>query len=486
MDSSKLRLFASDPAAFRDDLIIDIDGHPVRFGTILDDWQRADFEALDAAWLQAIGRGKVPKGTPTRAYLERPRGHSKTTDLAVMATWALAFAPRQVTGAACAGDRDQAKLLRDAIYRIIRLNPWLAKRLKVNRYTILNPKTGSSLEVIASDSSTAYGMLLDFLLVDEVTNWPSGGESLWDAMVSTILKRSTCVCCVISNAGFGQGTSWQWSAREACRSSLAWHFSRQEGPTASWITEELLAEQRLLLPANAFNRLILNQWTTGEGDVIDAEQLARAVRLDGPMTRHEGPYEIYIAAVDIGLRNDRTAVVTLAGSLRDRTIALAHCQSWSPKDYSTGEVSLEDVEEAIYHTYERFNLDFLAYDAWEMGGMSQNLFKRGVPSGKFRSDSEVQTMMCQTLLQAFYHDKISLYDEPELLADLQSISIVEKPGGRMKLEAKRNSAGHADMGFAFVMALQCITERMDEELRRHYYESVGVDYQTSGPDLIRV
>jgi hypothetical protein len=44
-------------------------------------WQEADFAALDAAWLALAGRG--PQAAVRRAYIERPRGHSKTTDTAV-------------------------------------------------------------------------------------------------------------------------------------------------------------------------------------------------------------------------------------------------------------------------------------------------------------------------------------------------------------------------------------------------------------------
>ncbi len=95
--------------------------------------------------------------------------------------------------------------------------------------------------------------------------------------------------------------------------------------------------------------------------------------------------------------------------------------------------------------------------------MSQNLHKKGVRSGTIASDSDTQSKTCQTLPQAFYHDVISLYPDDELLADLQSLSIVERSTRGMKLEARRNSSGHADTAFAFVMALQLIKEQMQEE-----------------------
>ena len=62
MNASKLQQYVASPAAFRNDLMIDIGGHSVRFGEVMEPWQDHDFRQLDSAWLQAIGRGKVPEG----------------------------------------------------------------------------------------------------------------------------------------------------------------------------------------------------------------------------------------------------------------------------------------------------------------------------------------------------------------------------------------------------------------------------------------
>ena len=66
---------------------------------------------------------------------------------------------------------------------------------------------------------------------------------------------------VITNAGLQDG--WQWELREKIRSDPAWYFSRLEKPTASWISQATLDEQRRLLPAFAWERLWMNRWTAG-------------------------------------------------------------------------------------------------------------------------------------------------------------------------------------------------------------------------------
>src|SRR5712692_6831835 len=87
---------ASDPAVFRRSLMIDADGQTVPFRP--DPWQEADFVAMDPAWKLAAGRGDGEQAPIRRAWLERPRGHAKTSDLAVPISWASLFAERPISG----------------------------------------------------------------------------------------------------------------------------------------------------------------------------------------------------------------------------------------------------------------------------------------------------------------------------------------------------------------------------------------------------
>ena len=104
----------------------------------------------------------------------------------------------------------------------------------------MNSHTGSELRIISSDAPSSYGILCDFIVCDEVVHWAR--RDLWDSLLSTAGKRSRCVLVVITNAGFRE--SWQFKLRESIRDDAAWYFSRLDGPTASWITDEALDEQR--------------------------------------------------------------------------------------------------------------------------------------------------------------------------------------------------------------------------------------------------
>ncbi len=174
----------------------------------------------------------------------------------IMGTWAL-FAGRQISGIVAAVDRDQAGIDRDLVARLISVNPWLGNILDVTAWRVTNKHTGSTLEIISSDVASSYGLLIDFAVCDEVTLWAK--RELVRLDPSAAAKRANCLLLCIGNAGFCE--TWQYELRGQIKCDPNWHFSRLEGPVASWISKEALAEQERLLPRAAYERLWLNIWT---------------------------------------------------------------------------------------------------------------------------------------------------------------------------------------------------------------------------------
>lgn len=136
-------------------------------------WQTSDFQALDNAWRQlaSIGDLVVPSQRAPhdpapirRAYIERPRGHSKTSDMAVQIAWILLAARTPVNGVAAAADREQAALLLRAIQHLKHMNPTLCGDLVFTDGAVRNRRTGSRLELISSDVGSSYGILPDFVI----------------------------------------------------------------------------------------------------------------------------------------------------------------------------------------------------------------------------------------------------------------------------------------------------------------------------------
>jgi len=453
MDASRFDRLTASPAAYRAELNIETDAGSQRLVGVLDPWQAADFSLLDNGWAGMVHRNPLLDGAIHRAYLERPRGHSKTTDLAVMTSWALFAARRQISGIAVAADKEQAALLRDAIERLVFLNPWLAEFLDVQRLLVRNRITHSELSILSSDAAGGYGQTPDFVIADELTHWKSIEQ--WVTHFSSAAKRARCVMVVISNAGLGQGVSWQWRVREACRTSADWYFSRIDGPQASWLGEKVLAEQRLMLPPSAYRRLWLNQWTQSAGDALEATDVAAALTLPGP-TPYAEPGYVYASGLDLGVKHDHSAHVVLATKFGSNRVKLVHCRSWAPGP--EGQVDLTAVEEDVLACHQRYDLVMCGFDPNQALLMAQRLVKRGVPMVECSfAAGKMLDRMARDLLSAFRSRMIELYDDPALVNDLHRLTIVERKYG-FKLEAVSDEHGHADRAIALAIVLPPMLE----------------------------
>jgi len=476
----------SDPGAFRDAVVVDTDGGARALGAVADAWQSADFRALDAAWL-GVAKGKAD-GTLRRAWLERPRGHAKTSDLAVMATWALFASRRTIRGVGAAADEDQARLLRDGIESVVRLNPWLAQILDVQAGRVVNRHTGSTLTIITSDGPTSYGLLPDFVVCDEVVHWRT--RDLWDSLLSSAAKRAHCLLLVITNAGFAE--SWQWQTRESVRRGAGWYFSRLDGPCATWIDAGRLAEQERLLPPVAYARLWLNQWSSGAGDALEASLIDAAVTLEsipGPQLGFT-----YCAGLDIGISRDASALVVVGKSVGhverraaparrlcstidamvdlgmmdapareddsvyhpgDGKLRVVAVRTWKPT--RGGKVDLEHVERAVRELHNSYRLSSVAYDPYQCEFLAQRLRKSGIAAAPVHPSGNVLQAIATATLDAFRDGQIALYRDVDLLADLRSLRVIEKSYGFRLDSPRRNDteAGtrHADTATALGLAL---------------------------------
>lgn len=459
----------NDPAAFRAALLIDTDGGPRPFGEVANDWQERDFRALDSGWRRAVV-GTSAEAQHQRGWLERARGHSKSLDLGIMAAWALFASRRRLSGIGAAGDQDQARLLRDAIGKLLYVNPWLAKLIEVQAYRVVNVRTESTLEIITSDAPTSYGLTPDFIVADEVVHWRK--RDLWDSLLSSAAKRSTCMFVCITNAGLQD--DWQWKLREAVRVDPKWYFSRLEGPVASWIDADMLNEQARLLPAIAYRRLWLNEWAAAGGDALSEESIAAAFFSELRPQSGAVPGFEYVGGLDLGVSRDASALVILGirrGPDEHGRIRLAYVRVWRPS--KARKVSLQEVEDTIRDQHARFNLRCLNYDPWEARHMASRLQAEGlgvqrsqlgprhstsrVPMAEVTSTPKNLQAIATTLIESFNDRRLELFDEPDLRRDLSRLRVEERQYG-FRLTAPRDAEGHGDVGTAFSLAMLAASE----------------------------
>ncbi|MFV0442376.1 MAG: terminase large subunit domain-containing protein [Planctomycetaceae bacterium] len=457
------------PAEFRQLLLLDQRPlSPLR--DVLQSWQLADLAALDAAWSRVAGRMTSASARAIRrSYIERPRGHSKTTDISVQILWILLSARRRLSGLAAAADRDQAGLIRRAMQRLADANPEFCRDLKFVEHAVTNPETGSQLEIISSDVQSSYGALPDFVVCDELCHWKE--EGLWHSLLSSAAKKPDCVLAVLTNAGVGRG--WQWRLREHARTSTDWYYSSLQGPHAPWITDDSLAEQRALLPGPVFERLWLNIWQHSDGEFVtlaEAERCRDALLDYQKAGRHD---RHYVAAIDYAEKRDYTVgcVCHREGTrvVVDRMDVIKPTPL-SPTPVRWVEDWIEDIGSHFPHV--RFIVDAhqLVHLVQQLEGryhITRFDFQGGV--GNHRLAVTLHQLITQQQIVWYpgcgeinakrgHRDATEPANRDDLETELASLLLRQSASGRIRFDHRQDGVHHDDRAFTLAVAALTLVE----------------------------
>jgi hypothetical protein len=143
-------------------------------GLVLENDSRWGEAAQSWQWSDARAVLEPGPDDPRSHFLTRPRGASKTTDLAGVATAALLTQLAPAARAyAVASDADQARLLVDAMTGFALRTPGIGGALQVDRWRVTATRTGASLEVLPADGPSAWDSCQSS---PSWTRWPSGSR----------------------------------------------------------------------------------------------------------------------------------------------------------------------------------------------------------------------------------------------------------------------------------------------------------------------
>lgn len=463
------RLSRIDPAQFRRWVVLDGEaGRPLH--EVIQPWQRADFEALDAAWMSLAGSARdgsakrPSQKVVRRAYIERPRGHSKTSDTALQIAWILLAAKRSVTGLAAAADRDQANLIHRGVQRIAERNSDLCADLRFVEHAVRNPVTGSRLDVISSDVRSSWGALPDFVVCDELCHWER--PDLWYSLLSSAAKKPQCVLTVLTNAGVGRG--WQWDVREHARRAPAWYFSSLEGPQAPWITGDWLAEQRALLPPPVFERLWLNIWQHSDGEFVSLAE-AEACRDETLAPRERGVRgRLYVAAIDYAEKHDLTVACVCHHD--GERIVVDRMDVVRPT--SARPTPVQWVEDWIAEVAQSFPDVTFVVDEHQLVGTIQRLEQRFCVERFDFAAGRGNHRLALLLRRLIVHQQVAWYPgcgavrdvaphgvRDDLETELASLRLRQSDSGRLRIDHHRDGVRHDDRAFALGAACLALSER---------------------------
>lgn len=466
-----LELYRREPTDWRDSLLVDV-GQGVPWHSVMAEFQRKDFEALDKALKYVAGASdQMPIH---KFFLQRGRGSSKTTDIASCVLWLMAFCRRKLVGYIAAEDKEQAQLMREQMEKLLGLNPWMAQLVEVQRNCVRNKLNDASVRFLSRDTASSFGLTPDIAILDEFTHLQQ--ESFFSSFVSSHAKRDKhgAILIICGNAGFGM--DWKWQIREVARTSKDWYFSAPLGH-APWYNPETIAEQRRLLSETEFRRLWLNEWQSRGGEYISLEEADACVNTALSIRDvSEADGHAYIASLDYAEKHDRT-VGTVAHQWGNKII-VDRMDVIDPSLCEGGICRVEWCEQWIHNIAARFGgrngRIFFIVDPWQLKSVIQRLQDQYyIEEFEFKSGTG-NWQLSRLLRQLVLNKRIEWYSgcgqildqhgnpwlprglRDDLSTELAALHVKQLQGERWRLEHAPGS--HDDRAFALGAAAHFIIQ----------------------------
>lgn len=390
---------------------------------------------------------------PQRHWLGRARGYGKTTDAAALSLVAmLERLPRGARAYAGASDREQARLLRDAMAGFIHRTDETRGALELQAYRIAVPRRDVVLEALAADASSAFGLRPAWLVLDELCQWPEtpSARGFYEALTTSLPKVPDATLVVITTAG--RPGSWQARTYEHARAELdLCRVSDLRGPPP-WMPENLVEAERRRLPESSFRRWFHNEWVEPEDALTTPTDLQAALRHAGPLDPVEGAR--YVIGLDLGLKRDRS-VASVCHRDADGVIVLDRQRTWQGS--RTEPVSLTEVEAWVELASGRYNGAEVVADFWQAAWLLQTLRRRRIRAREFSFTQQSASKLVTTLHVLLRDRRVALpSDAPDLLDELQSVHLRETAPNCFRID--HDSSRHDDRVISLGLAAYRVLE----------------------------
>jgi phage terminase large subunit-like protein len=384
------------------------------------------------------------------------RGNAKTTLGAALAVHHLLTVerPAVVVGA---GSREQARVCFEAA-RDLCEHPSIADRVTVRHLELRVP--GGHLRVVASDGSLAHGPTPTLSILDEL--WAHKNGDLYEACRTALVKRPDARLLVLSTAprsldtplgrvrsralsGIVRRRGVLTEARAPGLRLLEWSLDPQADDLdderkvaacnpASWITQEMLAEQREALPRPVF--LQFHACVTGAGEwawlPVGAWDACQGE------TSFEPGERVYIGADLGGGERSTSAVVYLNERLH------VGCEVFD------GESSAVDAAEFIAELAATFTVVEAVYDPWQGALLAETMEQRGLTAVSYPQSDARLCPASERLYRAVVEGRIVHDGHPQLAAHVRTAVAKQKRSGWRLHRAGRDPI---DAVIALAMAL---------------------------------
>ena len=416
-------------------------------GLVLEDGRAWGEAAYEFQWEDT--KAILDEPSPPYHFLTRARGSSKTTDLAGVSIAMLLTLPDRSRLHWLAADRDQGALAIDAIRGFVSRTPMLTGVLDVQSWRVRFAPTDSTLDILAADAPSAWGIRSQGVFVDEIAQWATtpGPQRLWEAVSTAVAKTDQARMVVLTTAG--DPAHWSHKILEHAEGDPMWRVHQVPGP-APWMEQDRLEEQRRRLPESSYRRLFLNEWSEPEDRLTTIDDLQACVTLDGPQLARQ--HVTYVVGLDIGLKKDRT-VASVAHLHREddaATVVLDRQETWAGTP--SNPVLLGDVEAWMVEASRSYNRASVVLDPWQAVHLAQRLRSQRIKVKEFTFSASSVGRLALTLFRLLRDHQLALYDDPELLDELAQVRLVETSPGSYRID--HDSGQHDDRVISLALAAQ--------------------------------
>ena len=343
---------------------------------------------------------------------------------------------------ACAASTDeQADLVFGAAKRMCELSPTLSMITERFDKEILVPSIpGAALKRVAAVAGANDGPSWYVVICDELHEWKGAeddtvgrkGRDCWNVLTNGIGARRQPLVLQVTTAGFDPETVCyeQYTHCKAIEKGEIdddrYHFYWCEPPEGAdyrdpkvWeaanpsygiTVQPAFYEDQLFKKTEAvFRRYFLNQWTESDQNWLP-EGAWKACEVPGVVIPEHADVHL---VVDIGLKRDRSAVVTLWNDGGKRIVAKAHIWDQPPK----GQIfDLSKVEQFIRDQADRFEVLGVVYDKWAFERSAQQLSDEGLVMIEFPMTNERTAPASSNLFEAILRKGVVHDGDPKFAA----------------------------------------------------------------------
>ncbi len=434
------------------------DQGPQLFDRVWAEFQREFFEDI-APSLEQLRNGQRPDCQ--RWWIERTKKASKDGDLAIILLWLLTFPRRPFQIQIGAADAGQAAIVKDRMSAILHYNRWLRNHIRIQAKHVIGAGGLAKADILAAEEDSAHGPTPDLLVLNELSHirkweFAEAAKSNADGVARGLM-------IVATNAGFKGSHQEKWKRNAETSDRWRCHVLARPAP---WTSEENLEDARATMPPGQYSRLWWGKWSSGKGDAVSEQDIDACFQYGLKQMDEPASGWWYVAGLDLGTKRDHAGLAILGVSQQERVIRLAWMKGWEPSGQDH-EVPLAEVEAALVQQCRKFRVDWCGYDPHQAVYIAQRGKHLGLPMVPVPFVPANLGKMASAFTQALAQKWLQCYDDDRgtLRRDFGKFSIIEKNYG-VRLEAIRDSYGHADVGTALLIGLMRASELLNSNYSR--------------------